>query len=87
MPGHTLGHQVLFVDLVETGPVLLSGDLYHIKENREHRRMPIFNINVKQTLESMDAFEAFVKEKNAKVFIQHEEEDFNRMPTPPKYLR
>jgi len=87
LPGHTLGHQVLFVDLAETGPVLLSGDLYHIKENREHRRMPVFNINAKQTLESMDAFEAFVKEKNAKVFIQHEEEDYDRMPKAPNYLK
>jgi len=87
LPGHTLGHQVLYVDLAETGPVLLSGDLYHIKENREHRRMPVFNINAKQTLESMDAFEAFVKEKNAKVFIQHEEEDYDRMPKAPNYLK
>jgi len=87
LPGHTIGHQVLFLDLAETGPVLLSGDLYHIKENREHRRMPVFNINVKQTLESMDAFESFVKEKNAKVIIQHELEDFKLMPKAPKYLK
>ena len=26
MPGHTPGHQVLFVDLAENGPLLLSGD-------------------------------------------------------------
>ena len=26
-PGHTPGHQVLFVDLGETGPIVLSGDL------------------------------------------------------------
>ena len=28
-PGHTPGHQVLYVKLPETGPVVLSGDLYH----------------------------------------------------------
>ena len=26
-PGHTPGHQVLFVDLAETGPIVLSGDV------------------------------------------------------------
>jgi N-acyl homoserine lactone hydrolase len=28
-PGHTPGHQVVFVKLAKTGPVLLAGDLYH----------------------------------------------------------
>ncbi len=87
LPGHTIGHQVLFIDLADTGPVLLSGDLYHIKENREHRRMPVFNLSVKQTLESMNAFESFAKEKNAKVIIQHELEDFKLMPKAPMYLK
>ena len=33
-PGHTPGHQVLFVKLPKTGPVLLAGDLYHYPEER-----------------------------------------------------
>ena len=28
-PGHTQGHQVLYVKLAKTGGVVLSGDLYH----------------------------------------------------------
>ncbi len=28
-PGHSPGHQVLFLKLKKTGPVVLSGDLYH----------------------------------------------------------
>lgn len=31
-PGHTPGHQVPFVQLPKTGPVILSGDLYHFPE-------------------------------------------------------
>ena len=87
MPGHTPGHQVLYLDLPENGPTLLSGDLYHLYENREHRRVPIFNFNVGQTLESMEAFEAFAKEKNAKVYLQHQKEDFEKMPKAPNYLK
>ena len=31
-PGHTPGHQSLFLKLANTGNVLLSGDLYHYPE-------------------------------------------------------
>jgi glyoxylase-like metal-dependent hydrolase (beta-lactamase superfamily II) len=86
MPGHTPGHQVLYLDLPNNGPTLLSGDLYHTYENRAHKRVPIFNADVAQTLESMDAFEAFADKKDAKVYLQHQKEDFNKMPKAPKYL-
>ena len=79
MPGHTVGHQVLYVDLGLEQPVLLTGDLYHFEENRETKGVPSFNYDVAQTLESMDKFEAFAKEKNADVFIQHSPADFERI--------
>mgnify|MGYP003632454403 CR=1 FL=1 len=79
MPGHTVGHQVLYIELGLEQPVLLTGDLYHFEENRTNRGVPSFNYNVEQTLESMDKFEAFAKEKNANVFIQHSPADFMRI--------
>ena len=85
-PGHTPGHQVLYLNLADHGPMLLAGDLYHFSENREFRRIPIFNYDVKQTRASMDAFEAFAKEKQAKVYLQHSIEDFEKMPKAPNYL-
>src|SRR6185437_7483222 len=39
-PGHTPGHQVLFLKLAKTGPVVISGDLYHYPEERTLRRIP-----------------------------------------------
>jgi N-acyl homoserine lactone hydrolase len=86
MPGHTPGHQVLFLKLEETGSVLLTGDLYHFQENRDTRGVPSFNYDVEATLKSMDAFEVFAKQVNAAVYIQHSQEDFNRLPKYPKYL-
>ncbi len=86
MPGHTPGHQVLFLDMPGNGPTLLTGDLYHLYENREYQRVPIFNDDVPQTLASMEAFEAFAKVKGAKVYVQHQKEDFNTMPKAPKFL-
>jgi len=79
MPGHTVGHQVLYVDLGLEKPILLTGDLYHFQENRANRGIPSFNYDVKQTLESMDKFETFAKEKNAEVIIQHSQVDFKKL--------
>lgn len=87
LPGHTPGHCALFLDLPETGPLLLSGDLYHLSLNRLHKRVPIFNTDVKQTLASMDAFEAFAESTGARVVLQHSKEDFEKMPKAPNYLK
>lgn len=87
MPGHTPGHQVLYLDLGEHGPLLLSGDMYHFYENREHQRVPIFNTDVEQTKASMLAFETFAKEKGAKVYLQHAKGDFEKLPKAPNFLK
>ena len=87
LPGHTPGHCALFLDLAEAGPLLLSGDLYHLSLNRIHKRVPIFNTDVKQTLASMDAFEAFADSTGAKVILQHSKIDFDKMPKAPNYLK
>ena len=79
MPGHTIGHQVLYLDLGLERPILLSGDLYHFQENRDGKIAPQFNHDIPQTKESMEAFEAFAKEKNADVFIQHSPKDLERL--------
>jgi glyoxylase-like metal-dependent hydrolase (beta-lactamase superfamily II) len=86
MPGHTPGHSVLYLDLKEHGPVLLTGDLYHLYANRKNKRVPIFNYDVKQTLESMDRFESFAEQTGAEVYLQHQKEDFEKMPKAPKFL-
>jgi len=76
-PGHTPGHTVLLVRLAEAGPVLLSGDLWHLAESREFRRQPIFNTDHAQTLASMDRVDALVAEAGARVLIQHELTDYS----------
>lgn len=86
-PGHTPGHTVLRVDLPETGTVLLTGDLYHRKESRELQRVPRFNFDEAQTLETMAAFEALAEETGAKVVIQHNLEDLASLPDAPEALR
>lgn len=85
-PGHTPGHLSLQVNLAEAGSVLITGDLYHLKESREARRVPVFNTDAAQTRESMETFEALVAELEARVIVQHSPEDMAALPQPPDYL-
>lgn len=87
MPGHTPGHQVLYLELAEAGPVLLSGDMYHFNENRQDGIIPQFNHDIPQSEQSIKAFEAFAKETGAVVYIQHEPLDFAKMPKAPNALK
>jgi glyoxylase-like metal-dependent hydrolase (beta-lactamase superfamily II) len=72
LPGHTPGHQGLFVDLENEGPVVLSGDLYHFRLSREERIVPSFNVDAEATLRSMDRLEAFLLEAEATLWIEHD---------------
>ena len=74
-PGHTPGHTSLQLMMPESGPVLLTGDLYHRAESRELKRVPRFNSDEDMTLASMDEFEARAEKLGAKVIIQHEPAD------------
>ncbi|HWF40123.1 MAG TPA: N-acyl homoserine lactonase family protein [Candidatus Acidoferrales bacterium] len=71
-PGHSPGHQVLFLRLKKTGPVLISGDLYHYPEERTLNRLPTTEFNVDQTAASRVAIEAFLKKTGAQLWIQHD---------------
>jgi glyoxylase-like metal-dependent hydrolase (beta-lactamase superfamily II) len=71
-PGHTPGHQSLFLTLAKTGPVLLSGDLYHYPEEITYKRIPPFDSDKEQTAKSRAMIEEFVKKNNAQLWIQHD---------------
>jgi N-acyl homoserine lactone hydrolase len=71
-PGHTPGHQVLFLKLAKTGPVVLSGDLYHYPEERKLKRVPTFETDQQQTVETREKIEAFLKQSGAELWIQHD---------------
>jgi len=84
-PGHTPGHQILFIDLENSGPVVLSGDLYHFAISRQDRRVPEFNVDRDLTLASMDRIEALVKETGATFWIEHELAFFEQLNKAPAY--
>ena len=71
-PGHTPGHQMLFLDLVKFGPLLLEGDLYHLPEERIFDRVPSFDFDAAQTRATRVKTEAFLKQTGAQMWIQHD---------------
>jgi glyoxylase-like metal-dependent hydrolase (beta-lactamase superfamily II) len=71
-PGHTPGHNVLFLKLKKTGPVVLSGDLYHYPEERTLNRLPVADFNKEQTATSRAELEVFLKKTGAQLWIEHD---------------
>jgi N-acyl homoserine lactone hydrolase len=70
-PGHTPGHQSLFVKLARTGGVVLTGDLYHYAAERTLKKIPN-NDNKELTQASRDAIEEFLVKTGAQLWIQHD---------------
>lgn len=71
-PGHTPGHQSLFLKLAKTGNILLSGDLYHYPEEITFKKIPSFDTNKEQTAKSREMIDDFVKQNHAQLWIQHD---------------
>jgi N-acyl homoserine lactone hydrolase len=84
-PGHTPGHRVLFLKLAKTGPVVLSGDLYHYPEELKLDRVMINDFNPDQVHESRKALQAFLKQSGAQLWIQHDLGAFSKLKKAPEF--
>ena len=85
-PGHTPGHQVLFVRLARTGPVLLAGDLYHYPEERTTGRVPTFEFDAEQSRASRRRVEEFLKQTGAQLWIEHDIPTHAQLPKAPEFV-
>ena len=69
-PGHTPGHQSLYVKLARTGGVVVSGDLYHYVAERKLGKMP----PREQTLgtpESRKKVDDFLARTHSQLWLSH----------------
>jgi glyoxylase-like metal-dependent hydrolase (beta-lactamase superfamily II) len=83
-PGHTEGHCSLLVRLKNTGPVLLSGDLYHYAEERDLQRMP-GEERTTGTAESRRKVEALLQQTGAQLWIGHSMAFFRSVRKSPSW--
>jgi N-acyl homoserine lactone hydrolase len=82
-PGHTPGHSSLLVKLAEMGPVILSGDAVHFHENYDSDGVPWFNFDRAQTVASIERIKKIVANLKAKLIIQHDARDVDKLPVLP----
>jgi glyoxylase-like metal-dependent hydrolase (beta-lactamase superfamily II) len=85
-PGHTPGHQSLFVRLAKYGPVVLSGDLVHYPEELTLDRVPGFDFNAEQTRASRGKVQRLMKETGAQLWIEHDIATHAKLPKSPAYV-
>jgi len=84
-PGHTPGHQSLLVNLQRTGPVVLSGDLYHYQAERTKHTMPPREAAEGVTAQSRAAMDAFLAKTGAALWIQHDIVHWRQLKKAPEY--
>lgn len=84
-PGHTPGHQSLFLNLRRTGPVVLAGDLYHYPAERTKNAMPPREQAAGVTAASRAAMDAFLAKTGAALWIQHDLAHWREMKKAPEY--
>jgi glyoxylase-like metal-dependent hydrolase (beta-lactamase superfamily II) len=84
-PGHTPGHQMLFLKLAKYGPLLLGGDLYHLPEERALDRVPGFDFDPAMTRVSRRKTEEFLRQSGAELWIQHDPPTYVALKQAPDY--
>ena len=84
-PGHTKGHQVLMVDLPQSGTVLLTGDAFLDLECLEKEIIPGIYADRGDALNSLKKIKVMAKLRNAKVLPTHDMECYlKQMKKPPE---
>ncbi|MEZ5893156.1 MAG: N-acyl homoserine lactonase family protein [Parvularculaceae bacterium] len=86
-PGHTPGHSSLLIRLKETGPIILTGDLFHFRSEIGRRNVSRWNTSRADTLASIERFEGIVENLRPVVIVQHDNRDIGRLPAFPKAAR
>src|SRR3954447_3303791 len=86
-PGHTAGHSSLLVKLAGMGPVILTGDAVHFRENYDTDGVPTFNYDRAQTVASIERIKKIAAYLNATVIIQHDLRDVEKLPAFPAFAK
>jgi glyoxylase-like metal-dependent hydrolase (beta-lactamase superfamily II) len=84
-PGHTPGHQILFLRLKQSGPILIAGDLYHLPQEITMHRFPTFDFDKDESAKSREQVEAFLKQSGARLWIEHDLATFTLLKKSPDF--
>jgi glyoxylase-like metal-dependent hydrolase (beta-lactamase superfamily II) len=84
-PGHTPGHLALLVKLAKTGPVLLTGDLYHYPEEVSRNILPPGEADRAQATATRKAVREFVEKTGTQLWIGHDLVGFSKLRKSPEF--
>jgi glyoxylase-like metal-dependent hydrolase (beta-lactamase superfamily II) len=84
-PGHTPGHQVLFLKLKKFGPLLVAGDLYHFPEEQTMNRFPGFEFSKEQSAKARADVDVFLKKTKAQMWIEHDAATNAKLKKAPEF--
>lgn len=87
-PGHTCGSVMMELALEKTGALLLTGDLFHVRENWEDGTPQAGALirDYSAWCRSVQFARALARGKGAKVVLGHEPQYFHALPASPAYL-
>lgn len=84
--GHTPGHHSLMVTLPRSGPVILTGDVAHFRENYDRNLVPLGNVSRAETIAAIGRLKGLAAHFKARVIVQHAKDVFETLPRFPQYL-
>jgi N-acyl homoserine lactone hydrolase len=84
-PGHTPGHQMLFLKLAHHGAIVLAGDLYHFPQERTLDRVPGFDFDAGMTRASRMKTEELLRTTGAQLWIQHDPATYAGLKKAPEF--
>jgi glyoxylase-like metal-dependent hydrolase (beta-lactamase superfamily II) len=84
-PGHTPGHQMLYLKLARFGPLLLAGDLYHVPEEKTLDRVPTFEFDGAMTRATRTKVDEVLAQTGATMWIQHDPPTNARLRKAPEH--
>lgn len=84
-PGHSPGHQVLLVNLPETGPVILIGGLYWSQEFKDSLYVNPYSWDKKLQAESIQMVDELQESLGAEVWIGHDSGQHSELNYAPAY--
>jgi glyoxylase-like metal-dependent hydrolase (beta-lactamase superfamily II) len=85
--GHTAGQQVVLLNLPTTGRIVLAGDLYHFREEREKQVLPAtLEYDKEQSRLSRVKLEAWSKKNNVPLWMEHDSRLYATLKKAPAYV-
>jgi N-acyl homoserine lactone hydrolase len=84
-PGHTPSHQSLLVHLKNSGFIIVSGDVVHLRENFEKNTVPSLNTDDAVSIASMDRIRQMIATYKAKLFINHDKAQSDTLKLLPAF--